>query len=118
MRQSPSVCRPDSLALVASISGFLTSTAIGSKSRSTSYGSLAISAELTVKVVGTTNSVCPSGDAFATASAPSVVLAPERFSTMIGCLSDFSRCGWIRRTTMSCAEPAVAGTMKRIGRFG
>ena len=45
------------LALVANSSGFFTSTVTGSKSCSGSNGSLALSAALTVNVVGTISSV-------------------------------------------------------------
>jgi hypothetical protein len=54
----------------------------------------------------------------ATASVPIIVLAPERFSTMIGCPSDLSRYGCSSRAMMSCAAPAWVGTTMRIGRFG
>jgi hypothetical protein len=54
----------------------------------------------------------------ATASVPIIVLAPERFSTMIGCPSDFSRYGCSSRARMSCAAPACVGTMMRMGRLG
>src|SRR3977135_1575008 len=47
-----------------------------------------------------------------------MVLAPERFSTMIGCPNAFSRYGCSRRAMMSCAAPAFVGTTMRMGRPG
>jgi hypothetical protein len=49
--------RAGTLALTANRSGFLTSTVIGSKSRSRSKESFAFKAALTVNVVGTISSV-------------------------------------------------------------
>ena len=89
---SPSECA-GTLALTANSSGFFTSNGDRLEVAFEIERSLVLSAALTVKVVGTTSSVWPSGAALATASVPIIVLAPERFSTMTGWPSAFSKCG-------------------------
>src|SRR5438105_11577926 len=62
--------------------------------------------------------VCPSGAALATASAPTLPPAPARFSTTTGCLKDSDIFALTQRATVSTEPPAGNGTTMRTGRFG
>jgi hypothetical protein len=67
-------------------SGAAIRSVMGAKSR-ISYGSPFWSAALITNVTETTSSVCPSGVAFATTSAPTTPEAAGRLSTITGCPS-------------------------------
>src|SRR5215475_6697328 len=60
----------------------------------------------------------PSGGALATASVPTMPLAAGRLSTITDWPSARSRCGSIRRATVSLSPPGGNGTTMRTGRSG
>src|SRR5260221_6492909 len=72
---------------------------------------------LTTNDADTSSSVCPSGAAFATASVPTMPLAPVRFSTTNGCPVCAASC-WPTRRAMVSGAPAPKGTITRTARLG
>src|SRR6266850_312483 len=62
--------------------------------------------------------VVPSGADLATKSAPTLPLAPVRFSTMTGWPQAVVICGPIARARMSEVPPGAKGTTMRIGLLG
>ena len=90
--------------------------ATGAKLRSGSYGSFVYRDAVIVCVERSVkSSVCPSGAAFATTSAPIVVPAPGRFSTRTCwprlCVSSAASA----RENVSVAPPGANGTTMRTG---
>src|SRR5882762_8623388 len=72
---------------------------------------------LTANEADTRSSVCPSGGALATVSAPTIPFAPVRFSTMNGCPVCVAS-WWPTTRAMVAGVPAPNGTITRTGRTG
>src|SRR5262245_53035584 len=100
----------------ASSVGVTPTCPIGAKSRTGSYGMFLYNPGLIacVDTVAISN-VYPSGEAFATTSAPILPPAPVRFSTTNCCPSSSPIFAPMRRATMSVGPPAAKGTTMRIG---
>src|SRR5258706_13555568 len=103
----------------ASTCGEYDTITIGEKSFAGSNGMLAYTLGLIASAPTSERSrVVPSGADLATKSAPTLPLAPVRFSTITGWPQAVVRCGPIARARMSEVPPAAKGTMMRIGLFG
>src|SRR5262249_42045651 len=94
-------------------------SAIGWKSRSMAYASLAPRWRVMASApIGPMQIVYPSGSAFAVRSRPSVSAPPGRLSTTTCCPISLPSSAPRMRATVSVALPAACGTMSRTGRSG
>ena len=77
------------------------------------YGTFGLVAGTTACDDATISSEWPSGAALATASVPTMPLAPARLSTITVWPSAFSSCGCSSRAVVSLSPPGANGTMMR-----
>ena len=102
-----------SFALVTRISHDDMSCETGTRSFAGSNGSLRYKLGPMARPAGVSSTVVPSGADFATTSAPMLLPAPGRFSTMTGCAKPSLSLGEKARAIVSTAPPAANGTTMR-----
>src|SRR6516165_10489448 len=115
---NPSTSRAGNEGCTVITVGVLPSSITGAKSLSTSNGRSLRKAGSVTSVLETIRSVCPSGAARATSSAPSTPEAPGRFSTTISWPSAGPSSLLTARASTSSVPPAGNGTMKCSGLAG